>query len=357
MTTIPTEVSHLIETVLHARKTKTSLNIVGGGTKCFYGEEPSGEPCDVRRLSGICSYEPSELVVTARAGTPLEELEAVLAEHNQYLAFEPPRFAKGSTVGGAVAAGLSGPARVGVGSIRDFVLGATMINGKGELLTFGGQVMKNVAGYDVSRLLAGSMGTLGVICEVSLKVLPIHSSRITLFIERDEAGALSLLNGLTRQALPVNASAWHDGKLFLRLSGAASAVTEARKRLGGTELEPDEALSWWDAVRDHRHDFFSQSDAPLWRVSVPAVSQPFLAANQIIEWGGALRWLYTDDPIEDVREMASSLGGHATLFRDPHHRSGVFTPPSDALFEIHRNLKQAFDPDGIFNVGRLYPGL
>ncbi|WP_454754555.1 glycolate oxidase subunit GlcE [Cupriavidus necator] len=357
MAQIPPELSHLIEAVMYARNAGKSLNIVGAGTKCFYGEEQSGEPCDVRRLSGICSYEPSELVITARAGTPLEELETVLAEQNQYFAFEPPRFATGSTVGGVVAAGLSGPARLGGGGIRDFVLGATMINGKGEYLTFGGQVMKNVAGYDVSRLLAGSMGILGVICEVSLKVLPIHSARITLVVDRDEEAALSFLTGLARQALPVNASAWHDGKVFLRLSGASSAVEEARKRLGGTMLDPGEASAWWDAVRDHRHAFFTRNDAPLWRISLPAVAQPLKAANQFIEWGGALRWLYTDDPIEGVREMASALGGHATLFRDPHRRSGVFTPPSSVLLEIHRNLKHAFDPDGIFNVGRLYPGL
>lgn len=232
-----------------------------------------------------------------------------------------------------------------------------MLNGKGEVLTFGGQVMKNVAGYDVSRLLVGSLGILGVICEVSLKVLPVHSSSVTLMFNRDEATALSALTAFAAQALPVNASAWHHGQLFLRLSGAAAAVLDAQTRLGGNALEPGEAMAWWQAVRDHRHSYFADNDTPLWRLSVPAVAAPLHLPNQFIEWGGALRWLRTEAHVDEVRAMAAKLGGHATLFKDPQRRSGVFTPLSEALSQIHRDLKCAFDPDRVFNPGRLYCGL
>ncbi len=257
--------------------TRTPLDICGGGTKRFYGELPAGAPLDVTPLSGITCYEPTELVVTARAGTPLRDLEAALQEHGQSLPFEPPRFAPGGTVGGMVAAGLSGPARASVGSVRDHVLGVTLLNGRGEVLTFGGQVTKNVAGYDVSRLIVGSLGVLGVICDVSLKVLPMSVATETLSFDWDEARALETFSRWAAQPLPINASAWHGGLLRVRLAGARAAVAAACERLGGERLASSAANAWWLSVRDQSAEFFSAGEETLargealWRVSVPAV--------------------------------------------------------------------------------------
>ena len=287
----------LIDQVRSARDLQADLDIRGGGTKAFYGGTPRGEALDMGTLSGISSYEPSELVVTARAGTPLADLEAALAAKGQCLAFEPPRFAPGGTLGGMVAAGLAGPPRASVGAVRDYVLGTTLVNGRGEVLTFGGQVMKNVAGYDVSRLMAGSLGVLGMICEVSLKVLPVAPASTTLGFDWDEDHALKQLVTWAAQPLPVNASAWHRGRLHLRLTGARAAVHAACERLGGAALTPEAAAAWWNSVRDHRHDFFTLSDADLargeclWRLSLPATAAPvLLPGEQFIEWGGAQRW-------------------------------------------------------------------
>ncbi|HEX7438093.1 MAG TPA: glycolate oxidase subunit GlcE, partial [Caldimonas sp.] len=238
----------LIDQVLGARDRRAALEIRGGGTKAFYGGSPRGEPLDLRPLAGISSHEPSELVVTVRGGTPLAELEAALAEHGQCLPFEPPRFAGGGSVGGMVAAGLSGPARASVGGVRDYVLGATILNGRGEVLTFGGQVMKNVAGYDVSRLMAGSLGILGVICEVSLKVLPVAPAATTLVFDCDEAHALKQLAAWAGQPLPLHASAWHEGRMHLRLAGADAAVRAAAAHLGGAALAPEAASAWWGSL-------------------------------------------------------------------------------------------------------------
>ena len=354
----------LIDRVHLARAHKTPLDIRGGGSKAFYGEPPSGEPLDVTPLFGISSYEPTELVVTVRAGTPLADLEAALAEQGQCLPFEPPRFADHGTVGGMVAAGLAGPARAAVGGVRDYVLGATLLNGRAEVLSFGGQVMKNVAGYDVSRLLAGSLGLLGVICEVSLKVLPVAPSTATLRFDLDEAQSIRRLNEWGGQPLPLNASAWWEGTLVLRLSGAVAAVQAAQARLGGEWVEPAPASGFWRGLRDHRDEFFVgaakavAAGASLWRLSVPATTPPLkLSGEQLIEWGGAQRWLCTSTPGPALREAAMRVGGHATLFRAPGRATGMFAPLKPPLARIHRELKAAFDPDGIFNHGRLYPGL
>jgi glycolate oxidase FAD binding subunit len=368
----------LIAQVQAARSAKTALDIRGGSTKAFYGEAPVGEPLDLRPLAGISSYEPTELVVTVRAGTPLAELEAALAERGQCLPFEPPRFGtqgtvggrdqavmpSTGTVGGMVAAGLAGPARAAVGGVRDYVLGATLLNGRAEVLSFGGQVMKNVAGYDVSRLLAGSLGVLGVICEVSLKVLPTAPASATLRFEMDEATAIRKLNEWGGQPLPLNASAWWEGTLVLRLAGAAAAVQAAQARLGGELVEATLAQGFWLGLRDHRDEFFSgaakavAAGASLWRLSVPATTVPLkLSGEQLIEWGGAQRWLCTSTPGAAMREAAALVGGHATLFRAPGRVAGMFAPLKPPLDRIHRELKKAFDPDGVFNPGRLYPGL
>jgi len=353
----------LLDQVRAAMADQRALAIHGGQTKAFYGEPLQGEPLDLRPLAGISSYEPTELVVTVRAGTPLADLEAALAEKGQCLPFEPPRFAPGGTVGGMVAAGLSGPSRAAVGAVRDYVLGATMLNGRAEVLSFGGQVMKNVAGYDVSRLLAGSMGSLGVILEVSLKVLPVAPATATLRFELDEGCAIQQLNEWAAQPLPLNASAWWDGALLLRLRGAQAAVSAACQRLGGETIPAHQADPFWEGLRDQRDEFFAkaraavQTGASLWRVSVPQTTPPLkLAGEQLIEWGGGQRWWCTPSPAAAVREAARLAGGHATRFHGPAD-GPVFTPLSPVPERIHRALKAAFDPQGLFNPGRLMSGL
>ncbi|MBC7942230.1 MAG: glycolate oxidase subunit GlcE, partial [Chitinophagaceae bacterium] len=338
-------------------------------SKAFYGEpsaaaDAAPESLVVTALAGISSYEPSELVVTVRAGTPLAELEAALAEQGQCLPFEPPRFEGLGTVGGMVSAGLAGPPRAAVGGVRDYVLGATLLNGKAELLNFGGTVMKNVAGYDVSRLLVGSLGMLGVICEVSLKVLPVAPATLTLRMEMDPASALQRLNEWGGQPLPLNASACWEGMLVLRLSGAAAAVRAAHDKLGGEVIEPALAATFWRGLRDHADEFFVgatravQGGASLWRLSVPQTTPPLpLSGEQLLEWGGAQRWLCTSAPAHVLREAAAAVGGHATLFRSLDKSAGAFTPLKPPLDRVHRELKQAFDPDRVFNRGRLVPGL
>jgi glycolate oxidase FAD binding subunit len=337
------------------------LRLHGGGTKDFYGEPPSGEPLDLRALSGIVSYEPTELVVTARCGTTLAELEAALAERNQCLAFEPPHFGRGATVGGMVAAGLSGPRRAAAGAVRDFVLGAVLMNAQGELLHFGGQVMKNVAGYDVSRLLAGSLGILGPIVQVSLKVLPVPAAEATVVLPASLREALELTNRWAGLPLPVSATAWNAGDLGVRFSGARAAVDAAVKRFvdahGAELVAPEQARSVWAGIREQTDPFFD-GELPLWRLSVPSVAPPFeFPGRQLIEWGGALRWFKTDaDPVR-VREAAVTLGGTATLFRSRARGAGAFHPLPAPLLELHRRIKREFDPRGIFNPGRLVAGL
>jgi glycolate oxidase FAD binding subunit len=359
--------ARLIDQVDRARAQRASLDIRGGGTKTFYGGPPKGEPLDVKDLEGISSYEPSELVVTARAGTALAELEAVLRAHGQCLPFEPPRFSAGGTVGGMTAAGLSGPARASAGSVRDHVLGVTLLNGRGEVLTFGGQVAKNVAGYDVSRLVVGSLGILGVICEVSLKVLPMNRATATLCFDWNESRALEQVNLWASQPLPIHASAWHEGQLRLRLSGAVAAVNAACGKLGGMPIAADAAAAWWLSLRDQTQDFFALDALDgaglargecLWRLSLPSTAPPVeLPGRQIIEWNGAQRWWRTAAEAGQVRAAAACAGGHAALIRGADKSGGVFTPLSGALLRIHRGLKQAFDPACIFNPGRLYAEL
>lgn len=356
--------ARVIDQVNGARAREAALEIRGGGSKFFFGGPAVGEPLDLTALSGIASYEPTELVVTVRAGTRLADLEAALQEHGQCLPFEPPRFAAGGTVGGMVAAGLSGPARATSGSVRDHILGVTLLNGRGEILTFGGQVAKNVAGYDVSRLMAGSMGILGVICEVSLKVLPISTATATLCFEYTPAEALAKFREWASQPLAINATAWHEGLLHVRLAGARAAVASACTRLGGAQLAPEQAASWWTSVRDHSHDFFALDAAgparadSLWRVSLPAAAAALeLPGLQFIEWGGAERWCKTSAAAGEVRSAAARLGGHATLIRGADKSSGAFAPLSEVSMRIHRGLKQAFDPQRIFNRGRLYADL
>ncbi|MDB5747444.1 MAG: glcE [Massilia sp.] len=331
---------------------KTALRIRGGGTKDWYGGRLEGEILDTRSHAGIVDYEPTELVITARCGTPLGEIEAVLAERKQMLAFEPPHFGEGATFGGAVAAGLSGPRRANSGAVRDFVLGVKLMDGKGEVLSFGGQVMKNVAGYDVSRLLAGSLGTLGLMLEMSVKVLPRAFAETTLQFDMSEIEAIRKLNEWGGQPLPVSGSCWHDGVLALRLSGARAAVDAAVTSLGGQAMQDGDAF--WAGLREQRHAFF-EGDAPLWRLSVPSTTSAIvLGGAQLIEWGGAQRWLRGSSADADsIRRTAAAAGGHATLFRGGDKAIGVFQPLAPAVARIHERLKTAFDPSHIFNRGRM----
>jgi glycolate oxidase FAD binding subunit len=334
------------------------LRIRGGGTKDFYGQALVGEILDTRALSGIVAYEPTELVITARAGTPLSEIEAALASKGQMLAFEPPHFGDGATLGGCVAAGLAGPRRAWAGAVRDFVLGVKLVDGHGTLQSFGGQVMKNVAGYDVSRLMTGSLGTLALLVEVSLKVLPIPSSERTLRFEMPEERALEALNRWAGQPLPISASAYTQGEMGLRLSGAATAVEAACRKLGGEPVDPAQALRFWRGIREQTDPFF-QCDGLLWRLSVPCVAAPIaLPGRQLIEWDGSLRWLCTNAEADRVRAAAVAAGGHATLFRggeaQTRRATGVFQPLPEAMLKLHRRLKQAFDPQGILNPGRMF---
>lgn len=379
MDTSDPALARLLDHVGHACAHRTPLEIRGSGSKIFYGGSPVGERLDVNGLAGISSYEPTELVVTVRAGTPLAEVEAALEERGQCLPFEPPRFAvdgtigraggtvggaAGGTVGGMVAAGLSGPARVSAGAVRDHVLGVTLLNGRGEILTFGGQVAKNVAGYDVSRVLAGSLGILGVICEVSLKVLPMTRAAATVSFEWDEGQALKRLNAWASLPLPITASAWCEGQLHVRLAGAVAAVSAACGKLGGSVLDAAAAQAWWLGVRDQTDPFFALAPVDLscgeclWRLSLPTTAAPLaLPGRQFIEWNGAQRWWRTAAAAAEVRAAARAAGGHATLMRGADKSAGVFTPLSDVLMRIHRSLKDAFDPQRIFNPGRLYAGL
>jgi len=423
----------IIERIRAAHADGTPLVIQGGGSKRFYGNAVAGEILDTRTLSGVVEYQPKELVLTARAGTPLADIESLLAEQNQMLAFEPPHFAPSpqpsptwgeganvtpkptaspplpnplphagegandalrapkpinATLGGCIASGLSGPRRPYAGAARDFVLGVRIVDGTGQALRFGGQVIKNVAGYDVSRLMVGALGTLGVITEVSLKVLPKPAAEATLQFELDEAAAILKMNQWAGQPLPLSATSWHAGLLSVRLSGAASAVQAAQTRLGGEVLK--DAAAFWQRLRDQATPFFDKR--PLWRLAVKPTTGPLKLGDALwIEWGGAVRWLATELPAVALREAARSCGGHATLFRglplpnpdDTTSQStkpasgqvagylprageganvmptaindGAFTPLSPTLLTLHRNLKQRFDPRGIFNHGRLYP--
>jgi glycolate oxidase FAD binding subunit len=347
----------LIARIEAAHATHTPLYISGGGSKAFYGNRVSAEPLSTLSLHGIVDYQPKELVLTARSGTPLAEIEALLAEHRQMLAFEPPQFGV-ATLGGCIAAGLSGPRRASSGAVRDYVLGVRMIDGTGQALRFGGQVIKNVAGYDVSRLMVGALGTLGVLTEVSLKVLPRPATERTLQFELEEAHAIDTMNRWAGQPLPVSATSWHAGLLCVRLSGAESAVAAAHARLGGEPMH--DATAFWQRLREHTTPFFDQrpsaSNQNLWRLTLKSSAAPLDLGDALwIEWGGALRWLVSDAHPDTLRAAARDNGGHATLFRGEAPADGVFTPLSPALLAIHRNLKQRFDPHGNLNRGRLYP--
>lgn len=350
------ELRTLQEHIRAAVGARRPLRIRGGGSKDFYGGRLEGELLDVSPLSGITHCEPTELVIAARAGTPLRELERELAAHEQMLAFEPPRFDGRATLGGCVASGLSGPRRPHCGAVRDFLLGVEMIDGRGRLLHFGGKVIKNVAGFDVSRLMAGSLGTLGLLTEITLKTVPRPRAECTLQFQMEQAQALESMTLWGGRPLPISATAWHQGVLRVRLAGAEAAVRAACASLGGEVM--DGADEYWENVREQRLTFFSGA-RELWRISLPAHS-PVLAASEptLIEWGGSLRWLAGEQDGSALREHVMRLGGHVTLYRAPvKPPEGPFQPLSAAMLSLHKRLKGAFDPHGIFNPGRLHPDL
>jgi len=352
-------IAQVQERIRAAVADRRPLRIRGGGTKDFYGESLAGDVLDVRAIRGIVSYAPGELVVTARSGTPLAEIEDALAGEGQMLAFEPPHHGPDATLGGVVAAGFSGPRRPHAGAVRDFVLGTRIVDGTGAGLTFGGQVIKNVAGFDVSRLMTGALGTLGVLTEISLKCLPRPKVETTRVIECTGADALRLMNAWSGKPLPVSATCFHQGRLSVRLSGAPAAVAGAASIVGGTEVD---GTPFWRALRDQTLACFGPAiagEATLWRLSVRA-SAPWSEwpADVLIEWGGALRWLVSPTPLaaETVRAWAAENGGHATRYRGP--RSGsTFHPLPGPMLALHERLKQVFDPHRILNRGRLYADL
>lgn len=332
-----------------------ALNIYGSGSKQFLGHPAQGQRISLTEHRGIIEYDPRELVLTARAGTPLSEIEAALADAGQMLTFEPPHFGEGATLGGTIACGLSGPRRPYAGAARDMVLGCKMINGKGETLSFGGQVMKNVAGYDVSRLMVGAYGSLGVLLEVSLKVLPRPADSLTLIHEHSTAEAIRYMSQLLQQPMPVDAACHHDGHTFIRIAGSEQAVKHAQKQMGGEPV--NDAAAFWQSVREHQHAFFS-SRKPLYRVMVkPSTPALNLNGEWLLDWGGAQRWLLSDEPLAVIRERVNAAGGHVSSYRNHAQGGELFSPLPGPLFDIHQRVKISFDPHRIFNPGRIYSGL
>ncbi len=341
------------ERVASAYESGTPLEIQGGGSKTFLGNPVEGAVLQTTEHCGIIDYQPAELVISARAGTPLAEIESALAEHNQMLAFEPPHFAAGATLGGCIATGLSGPRRPYAGAARDFVLGMRIINGRGEALRFGGEVMKNVAGYDVSRLITGSMGSLGVIMDVSLKVLPKPAAGASIARAATQTEAIEIMNQLAGQPWPLSGAYWESGRMVLRFSGAQQAVAQAMDKTDGDALDD---AKFWTQVRELKRPFFADAQH-LWRLSLPPATPPLdIDRDTVIDWGGAQRWLKSELDADSLRALATAAGGHATLFRAPKNDNSAprFQALDDALMAIHKRVKSALDPAGILNPGRLY---
>ena len=342
----------LQQQITEAFASATPLSICGGSSKQFLGNPVAGEPLSTAEHRGVINYQPDELVMTVHSGTPLQEIEETLKAQQQRLAFEPPSFGDTATIGGTFACGLSGPSRPWAGSARDSLLGCTIINGRGEQLHFGGEVIKNVAGYDATRLMVGAFGTLGLILDVSFKVMPVPATEITLSFSAGAEQAVTSVVAWSQKPLPITAAAWLDGELLLRLSGAQAAIRSAQLQLGG---EVSKQSEFWLQLREQQLGFF-QTGKPLWRLSLPMAAAPLdIPGEQLIEWGGAQRWLITGAEPEMIRQAATSAGGHATCFRNAQN-TGIFTPLSKPMLALQQRLKKAFDPKGILNPGRMYTG-
>lgn len=352
-------IDDLCKRVELAARNNTQIRPMGGGTKNFYGGPLQGEEVDMRQWAGIVEYEPTELVITVKPGTPLADLEAALAAQKQELAFEPPRLSAGGTIGGAIVSGLAGPARLSRGGVKDYVLGCTLLDGKGQLLHFGGVVMKNVAGYDVSRVIPGSMGTLGIATELSIKVMPVAPAEATLQFDMDVNQAISQSNNWLSKPLPISATFFENGKLTVRLRGASAAVQAALKNMGGQEMDKQQAQAFWTSVRDQQHEFFTR-EGDLWRMAVPPTTVDLaLHGHSVHEWGSGLRWFRANSSTteEQIRAVAKRVGGHATLYRTANEAARVhaFQQPDAVMLKLQRRLKEQFDPAGVFSINRLSP--
>lgn len=347
----------LQEQVIKAIESSTPLFIHGGKSKFFYGYPVEGEPLDISHHTGVISYEPSELCITVRAGTKLSDIEELLAENNQILPFEPPYYSKHATIGGAIATGIAGPRRAYTGSVRDAILGVQIINGEGEIANFGGQVMKNVAGYDLSRLMVRSQGTLGVILNVSLRLLPKPETNITITFDATQKEALEYFKALRLKQLPITATAWYDNQAFLRLSGSEPILKSCKDDLNGNQL--NDADDFWAKIRDHHHLFFKQDDKPLWRISLPPSTDEItqLGDDPLIEWGGAQRWFFSNAPANIIQSVIRAENGHATLFKTNAQGASHFPLLEENLLALHKSVKRKMDPHGIFNPNRIYQGL
>ena len=342
----------LVDRVQHATAQRMPLRIVGGDTKRFLGRQVAGDVLRMTGHAGIVCYDPAELVITARAGTRLADVEAELAANGQRLPFEPPSFGEAATIGGTVACGLSGPARASSGPLRDYVLGVRVLAGDGRVLRFGGEVMKNVAGYDVARTMAGAFGTLGVLLDVSLKVLPLPPATRTLSLPLDASQALATLERYAGTALPLTASCWTAGSLSLRFEGSERTLDDVQRRVGGTVVQ--DATNFWRSIREQTHRFFNGPGA-LWRLHLPASAPASPQGETLIEWNGTQRWHVLGSG--SMFDVAAAAGGHATLFRPTGPAGHVFTRPAEPLLRLHASLKKVFDPAGILNPGRMYPDL
>lgn len=350
---------NLQQQVKEAIASCTPLFIHGGKSKEFYGNTVEATPLDISQHTGVVSYEPTELCITVSAGTKLIDIEKLLSDHQQVLPFEPPLYTNDATIGGAIATGISGPRRAYTGSVRDAILGVQMINGEGEIVNFGGQVMKNVAGYDLSRLMVRSQGTLGVILNVSLRLLPKPAQDITLSFDAPAEQALSYFQDLRTQQLPITATAWHDNQVYLRLSASQATLDACQEKL---HIEKLDTNNLWQDIRDHKHNFFKSFDRPLWRISLPLASENLstIDAQQFIEWNGAQRWLSSNAPSNIIQSLIAKHGGHATLFKSNTIKTSdaaVFPTLDPILLKIHKQLKTKMDPHEIFNPNRIYQGL
>jgi len=348
------DISPQIKTAIdNAHSSATALQITGSGSKSFYIAKTGFDALHISEHKGIVSYEPSELILTARTGTRLTEIESALQERGQMLAFEPPHFGNDATLGGTIACNLSGPRRAFSGAARDFVLGCKIINGKGEIMQFGGQVMKNVAGYDVSRLMCGALGSLGVLLEVSLKVLPRPQAEQTLCLSMDEDNSIKKCAQLRQMPLPISASCYHDNQLYLRLSANQDSIDNAHKTIGGEFIKTDND-EFWQNIKEQKHTFFNGSQS-LWRLSLPPATAALNVDGEILsEWGGALRWLKSDLDADKVRALVQGVGGYATLFRNASNAIDVFPPLDPVMLQLHKKLKQSFDPKNILNPGVMF---
>ena len=370
--------SRFREQIIEAGKQNQVLSIQGGNTKSWYGNPSQSSILSTRSYQGILDYQPEELVITACAGTPIAEIESTLAKNNQILPFEPPHFGDDATFGGVIAAGLAGPARISAGNLRDFILGTRLMDGRGEDLSFGGKVMKNVAGYDVSRLLPGSLGTLALLLEASVKVLPRPAATASLRCRMGAANTLKILNEWAGQPLPLNASVWvgqtgDEGELTIRLAGAKAAATSASQMmqdlLGAAVLDDSEADPFWRNLREQQLSWFSQmpNHHALWRLSLPAncpvLEMPKDCLPEIImEWHGQERWIQgpaNQSTANVLQKLAIQHGGHLTCFRSLSTEAFErFTrldsnPLTAGLEVVQKRLRHSFDPFGVFTTGRL----